>query len=279
MTILVTGATGTVGRHIVGWLVRRGVVVRALSRNQMAGGLPAGVHTVVGDLTSPVTLGPALTEVTAMHLISIGGDDYAPLQTAPAILARAADAGVRRVTVLTGTRDELAVAEAAAASGLEWTHVRPVEFMANKLAWAKSIREEGVVRAPFAAQPHAIVDEADVAAVIAAALVKNGHSGRTYTPTGPQLLTPVEAARVIGDVIGRDIQFAELGLEQMREQMRASGFDEQVIDEVVAYGTHPPQVAYTVLSTVQDVTGRLARTFDEWVAAHADTFRTGVSRS
>ena len=84
--------------------------------------------------------------------------------------------------MLTGTADELAVADAVAACGLESTHIRPVEFMANKLGWAESIRTEGVVRAAFATRPHAIVDEADVAAVVAAALAEDGHSGRTYVP-------------------------------------------------------------------------------------------------
>lgn len=107
-------------------------------------------------------------------------------------------------------------------------------------------------RAPFGTQPHAIVDEADVAA--AAALVEDGHAGRTYTPTGPDVLTPVKAARIIGDAIGRSMQFVELS----PEQMRASGFRDQVIDEVIAYGADPPHVACTVLPTGQEVTGQAA---------------------
>ena len=275
MTVLVTGATGNIGRHVVDCLVRRGgAPVRALTRNPTSKRLPERVEAVSGDLTAPDTLGRAMAGVTAMHLISIGGDDYAPLHTAEEVVARAVDAGVRRVTVLTGTEDELAVLEAVAASGLAWTHVRPVELMSNKLGWAESIRSEGVVRAPFAEQPHAIVDEADVGAVVAAALVEDGHSGRTYTPTGPQALTPVQAARVIGDAIGRDIRFVELSPEQVREQMRASGLRDQVIDDVIAYGADPPQVAYTVLPTVRQVTGRPAHSFQQWVAEHADAFRS-----
>ena len=277
MTILVTGATGTVGRHVVEQLVQSGQTVRALTRDPAGVTVPAGVEIVGGDLTAPDTLPAALAGVTGMHLISIGGDDYAPLQTAAMVLARAVEAGVRRVTVLTGSEDELAVAQAVAASGLEWTHVQPVEFMANKLGWAESIRAEGVARAPFATQPAVIVDEADVAAVAAAALLEDGHSGRTYTPTGPEAVTPIAAARRIGDVIGRDIRLVELTLEQARDQMRASGLREEVIDYIVEYGTHAPEVAYTVLPTVHQVTGRPARSFDQWVAEHADKFRSGVS--
>ena len=277
MTILVTGATGTVGRHVVEQLVQSGQTVRALTSDPAGVTVPAGVEIVGGDLTAPDTLPAALAGVTGMHLISIGGDDYAPLQTAAMVLARAVEAGVRRVTVLTGSEDELAVAQAVAASGLEWTHVQPVEFMANKLGWAESIRAEGVARAPFATLPAVIVDEADVAAVAAAALLEDGHSGRTYTPTGPEAVTPIAAARRIGDVIGRDIRLVELTLEQARDQMRASGLREEVIDYIVEYGTHAPEVAYTVLPTVHQVTGRPARSFEQWVAEHAGAFRSGGS--
>lgn len=277
MTILVTGATGTIGRHVVTQLVARGHAVRALTRRPAGATLPAGVEIVGGDLTAPDTLTAALAGVTGMHLISIGGDDYAPLPTATQVLARAVKAGLRRVTVLTGSEDELTVARAAAACGLEWTHVRPVEFMANKLHWGGSIRAEGVVRAPFGTQPHAIVDEADVAAVVTSALLEDGHSGQTYIPTGPEAVTPAQAARRIGDVIGRDIRFIELTPEQTREQMRASGLREDVIDYVIEYGIHPPETAYTVQPTVQEVTGRPARTFDQWVAEHAGAFRSDAS--
>ncbi|MGH3729138.1 MAG: NAD(P)H-binding protein [Micromonosporaceae bacterium] len=278
MTILVTGATGTVGRHVVNHLVRAGQPVRVLTRDpgraRTGQPLPDAVEIVAGDLTAPESLDAALTGVTAMHLIAIGGDGYTPLKTAEAVLAHArTSAGVRRVTVLTGTEDELAVADAVAASGLEWTHVRPVEFMANKLQWAESIRTEGVVRAPFGSQPHALVDEADVAAVIASALLEPGHSGKTYVPTGPDNITPVEATKHIAEQTGRQIEFIELTSQQMRQQMRDAGFGDDVIDAVIGYGEHPPGSAHTVLPTVEDITGRPARTFPEWVAAHADAFR------
>jgi uncharacterized protein YbjT (DUF2867 family) len=130
---------------------------------------------------------------------------------------------VRRITVLTGTDDELAVTRAVEAAGVEWTHVRPSEFMANAHFWAESIRAEGVVRAPFGQQPHAMVDEADVAAVAVSALLEDGHSGQTYKPTGPEALTRADAVRTIGEAIGRDLRFVELTEEQGREQLRESG--------------------------------------------------------
>lgn len=270
--ILVAGATGKVGGHVVDQLVRAGQRVRALTRNPAAANLPDGVEVVSGDLAAPETLLPALDGVTGMHLISFGDDGYAPLQTAPKVVELATKAGVRRVTVLTGTDDELAAAQAVEAAGVEWTHVRPSEFMANALYWAESIRAEGVVRAPFGGQLHAMIHEADVAAVAVTALLEDGHAGQTYTPTGPEALTRIEAVRTISDVIGRDIRFVELTEEQGREQLRESGYPDEVIEAVIEYGTNPPEEAYTVLPTVEQVTGRPPRTFAQWAAEHADDF-------
>ncbi len=87
MTILVTGATGTIGRHVVHQLAERGQPVRALTRNPAGATMPAGVEIVGGELTAPETLGPALEGVTGLQLMSLAGDDYMPLQTTPEILA------------------------------------------------------------------------------------------------------------------------------------------------------------------------------------------------
>jgi uncharacterized protein YbjT (DUF2867 family) len=174
--------------------------------------------------------------------------------------------------VLTGTDDELAVARAVEAAGVQWTHLRPAEFMSNALFWEASIRAEGVVRAPFGRQPHAMVDEADVAAVAVSALLEDGHAGRTYTLTGPEAFTRADAVRTIGTAIGRELRFVELTEEQGREQLRASGFPDDVVAAVIDYGRKPPPEAYTVLPTVEQVTGRPARTFSDWAAEHAEAF-------
>jgi uncharacterized protein YbjT (DUF2867 family) len=272
MTILVTGATGTIGHHVVDQLAQRGHPVRALTRDATRARLPAGVELVEGDLTRPDTLGPALQDASALHLIAMAGDDYRPLARAPEIVAAAVEAGVKHITVLTGTDDELAVVRAVESSGVDWTHVRPLEFMANKLGWADSIRSEGVVRSGFGGHVSALVDEADVAAVIVAALTEDGHGGKTYTPTGPEALSRFDAARIIGEVIGRPVRFHELTEAEVREQMRGMGVQPDVIDFVVGYEASPPPEASLVTSTVEYVTGRPSRDLASWVAAHADAF-------
>ena len=272
MTILVTGATGTIGHHVVDQLASAGHAVRALSRDPAQARVPAGVDAFEGDLTRPESLAEALRDVTALHLIAMAGDDYRALDTAPEIVEAAVAAGVKHVTVLTGSDDELAVVRAVEASGVGWTHVRPLEFMGNKLAWAESIRTDGVVRSGFGDHVSAVVHEADVAAVIAAALTESGHAGRTYTPTGPEALSRRDLARIIGEVTGRPVGFEELTEAEVRGQMQDMGVQPEVIDFVVGYEASPPPEAAVVLPVVEQVTGRPPRTFAEWVEEHAEAF-------
>ena len=83
MTILVTGATGTVGRRVVEQLLERGEHVRAVTRDPARAEFPAGVDVVRGDLADPASLESALEGVTGVHLITFGGAYFAPLETGP----------------------------------------------------------------------------------------------------------------------------------------------------------------------------------------------------
>ncbi|GAA2213727.1 NAD(P)H-binding protein [Nonomuraea monospora] len=271
MTILVTGATGTVGRRIVGRLAERGVPVRALTRNPGKAAFPDGVEVACGDLTEPATLAPALEGVTGLHLITFGGDDGAPLENGPELVELAAKAGVRRVSVLSGW-DESTVEQALRAGDLGWTRLQCVEFMANAFDWAESIRREGVVRV-FGNHPGAVVHEADIAAVAVAALVEEGHAGETYLLTGPEALTPEQRTRLIGAAIGRELRFEEQSEAEYRAAMRAAGVGDELIEFGVQLGANPPQAGSVVLPTVEHVTGRPGRTFAEWATEHAAAFR------
>ena len=271
MTILVTGATGTVGRHVVDQLIRRGQKVRALTRNPRQANLPADVEVVAGDLSDPSTLVSTLVGVSGMHLITTGAE-YTPLETGPEIVELAVKAGVRRVTVLwNGEKGpfERAVEE----SDLEWTQLQAFEFMANARKWADSIRSEGVVRDLFGGSRIAPVHEADIGRVAAVALTEDGHAGKVYTLTGPESLSVQDRVRIIREIIGRDIQFVESSEEEEREQMRKMGVQEDAIDYVIRWHLNPPKSAYTVIPTVEEITGQPARTFAQWVSEHVQYFK------
>ncbi|RZQ60537.1 NAD(P)H-binding protein [Amycolatopsis suaedae] len=271
--VLVTGATGTVGRQVVRGLADRGQRVRALTRNPAtATGVPDGVEVAAGDLADPATLGPALAGVTKLHLISFAGDGYAPLVTAPEVLDLAVAAGTRRVTVLTGY-EEGPVERAVERSGVEWTHLQPVEFMANALGWADTIRAGGTVREFGVHQPSAKIHEADIAAVAVEALLDGRHAGRSYPLTGPAAITVAESVATIGAAIGRDIPVEERPLDELAGRLRADGHPEETVAGLLRLATDPPAEVYTVLPTVEEVTGTPARPFTRWVAEHAGAFR------
>ncbi|MFI6007361.1 SDR family oxidoreductase [Streptomyces sp. NPDC051243] len=270
--VLVTGATGTVGRQVVAELLARGHEVRALTRDAAKADLPAGVEVVQGDLTEPDTLIPALDGVTGLHLITFGGPYFAPLETGPRILRPARAAGVRRVTVLHGGGPSLLEDAVRADDGVDWTVLMPVEFMANALEWADGSVTSGEVHEPFVSRLSAMVHEGDIGAVAAVALTEEGHGGQEYVITGPELLTVADKVATIAAARGREIDLVELTEGQAVERWRAAGHPEDVIGFLLeAYG-NTPEVGRTVVDTVEKITGRSARTFGEWAAEHVNAF-------
>ncbi|HYN97395.1 MAG TPA: NAD(P)H-binding protein [Pilimelia sp.] len=273
MTVLVTGATGQVGRRVVAHLLAAGHRVRALTRHPAkAASLPGAVEVVAGDLTAPDTVAPALDGVTNMHLITVGGDDYATLDTGPELVRLAHAAGVRRVAVLWNGQPG-PVETAVQAGGPAWTVLQPTDFMGNALSWASAIRAGRAVAEPFGDVPSAVIDEDDVGAVAAAVLTGDGHAGRTYPLTGPAALTPRQRLAVIGAAVGRPVEFVELTEEQARRRWRDAGHGAELIDLLAAWQSDPPPAAYTPAPTVERILGRPPRTLADWARDHADAFR------
>ncbi len=180
MTILVTGATGTVGRHVVEQLVQRGQPVRAISRNPKRANLPESVEVISADLNNSGTLKQALQDVMSMFLIVSSDQANANLQTDPKIVKMAEEAGVQKITVLVGF-EEGPVEDALKNSKMKWTLLKPTEFMSNVLEdWKESIRSEGMIQEPFGDAQSARVHEADIASVAVTALLEDGHEGKSY---------------------------------------------------------------------------------------------------
>ncbi len=232
--VLVTGATGRVGRLVVAELLRAGVPVRALTRRPEAAGLPAGVEVVAGDLTVPESLDAALQGVGSVFLVWT-----APPATAPAVVARHRVARAARRLPLVAAPDAASVLPAAesawrvsmrsierliAAAGCRSTIIRPGMFASNALHWwAPQIRGGDVVRWPYGAAETAPIDERDIAAVAARALLDDGHAGGDYVLTGPESLSQAAQVRAIGDAIGRPLRFEELSPDEFRRETAVTG--------------------------------------------------------
>jgi uncharacterized protein YbjT (DUF2867 family) len=196
--ILVTGATGTVGHHLVTDLLAEGAPVRALTRSPGTARLPADTEVTGWDPGRPETIDGAMADVTAVFV------NLAAARTSlPALITEAARHGTARVVLLSsmairdnGTQPysigtyHKSAEDAIAASGPDWTFLRCGGFAANTLAWAPMIRAEGIVRAPYGKAATAPIAERDIAAAAARVLLDEGHSGARYVLTGQQSLTP-----------------------------------------------------------------------------------------
>ncbi|MEV6772067.1 NAD(P)H-binding protein [Nocardia sp. NPDC051030] len=280
--ILVTGATGTVGRALVDQLVEAGARVRAVSRRPAEAGLPAGVEVVGADLGDPVAVAGAMQGIERVFLLSSGPE----IPEHDGILAKAAaTAGVTRLVKLSSGRtgDDAATdpiptwhragEQAVEASGVPWTIVRPLGFMSNALHWAGSIRDHDTVYAAFGQGRIAVVDPRDIAAVAAVALLGEGHDGRTYTLSGSQPLSPGEQTEILAEVLGRPLHYVEVSPEQARSAILDHGVPAELADAIMALrATALESFTSVVYPTVQDVTGSAPRTFAQWAADHAAAF-------
>ena len=290
--LLVTGATGTIGRPLIDALVNEDVKVRAVTHNPKAAGLPAGVEVVEGDLARPPTIAPHLDGVSALflHPRAVG-------LAAGELLAAARQRGVQRVVALSATNvdDSLdqqpsryqgdrnkEVEDAAVASGLAWVSLRASFFAANTLrAWGAQIRAGDVVRGPYANFSEAPIHERDLAEVVARALGSDdlvACRGRRLELTGPQLLTHQQLVATIGGVLGRPLRYQELPPEVAKQGMIQQGIPEPFVEALLArYAREVGQPA-PVTGEVERVLGRPARTYAEWVADHADAFQNEQER-
>ena len=285
--LLVTGATGTIGRPLIDALLNEDVKVRAVTHDSQAANLPAGVEVVEGDLARPDTIAPFLEGVTALflHPRAVG-------LAAGELLGLARERGVRRVVALSATNvdDPLdqqpsryngdrnkEVEDAAVASGLAWVSLRASSFAANTLrTWGAQIRAGDVVRYPYANFAEALIHERDLAEVIARALHSDdlaARRGRRLELTGPQSLTHQQLVATIGEVLGRSLRYQELPPEVAKQGMVQQGIPEAFVEALMArYAREVGQPA-PVTGDVERILGRPARTYAEWVADHADDFR------
>ncbi|MFJ5306800.1 NAD(P)H-binding protein [Streptomyces sp. NPDC088350] len=278
--ILVTGATGTVGREVVRGLPA-GPCVRVMSRDPAkAEGMFPRVRTVAGDYTDPPSLARALRGVHVAFLVTTrpDRDDDARFVSA------ARTAGVRRVVklsaaaVLDDRADDLitgwqrANEELLRACGLQWTLLRPRAFMSNSLSWAAGIRSGRTVRALYGTSPNACVDPRDVAQVAVRALTEEGHAGRAYTLTGPQALTAVAQTRELGRLLDIPLRFEELTTDEARATL-SGRCPPPVVEALLASAERQREGAKAqVEDTVRVVTGRPARSFRQWAQDHIEAF-------
>ncbi|MEU6438963.1 NAD(P)H-binding protein [Streptomyces sp. NPDC047046] len=280
--ITVTGATGNIGRTLVELLAEAGEEVVAVSRHPRTAHPLPGVRWVRADTGDAGSLRPALDGARALFLL-LGGELNSRGEAPEALLGAAAAAGVERLVLVSSqvsaTRPEalsharLREFEAAVrAFGGDFTILRPGGFASNAFAWAETVRTRRTVFAPFGDVALPVVDPADIAAVAAAALREDGHAGRTYELTGPELISPRQQAETLAGALGEAVAFVELSRAQALDRMT------RFIPEQVATGTlevlgAPLPSEQRISADVETVLHRPAGSFGRWAARNLAAFR------
>jgi uncharacterized protein YbjT (DUF2867 family) len=282
-TVLITGATGAIGRALVLNLARRRIRVRAVARSIQSRDFPAGVSYLNADLSEPEILAQVLDGVDALfvHPRAVGA-------MAPELVALAAEHGVQRLVALSAldVEEDLAlqpsrfigdrnreVEEAVSNSGLSWVCIRAPSYTSYILdLFAAQVRVGDVVRGPCATFAECPVHERDLVDVLGLALLDGEIKGRRVEVTGPESLTHQEVVDVIGAVIARPLRFEEVPSGVIASQLVAGGLPTKFAAALVHRWERDRDRRPTATEEVLQLTGHPARGFNEWVAAHAASF-------
>lgn len=284
-TVLVTGATGRIGRHLVEALATADVDVRAMTRRpQRASELAdKGADLVEGDFSDPSSLDDALVGVDRAFLLSPVLQEMSELQTN--FVEAAERAEIRYVVKLSaagadsGSRWDIArwhgeVEDRITESDIPHTHLRPVFYMQNLLDAAEQLQEEGVLARPAPPDTRInMIDTRDVAAVAAVTLTEPSHAEPTYKLTGPRPISLAEVADTLSNVADREITYQETSTAEAKAVLMDQGSPEWLATEQVALFRGFAKGAGDVeTSDVQEVLGRQPRSLRAFAEDHADAF-------
>jgi uncharacterized protein YbjT (DUF2867 family) len=275
-TILVTGATGNVGRPLVTHLVNAGANVRAVTRHPDTAQLPAGV-----ELVTSAAAGLPGASVVFLNSRALG-EELAD------VVRLAWQAGVTRLVALSainadddfsrqpsrvrGDRNK-EVEQLAVDSDLEWVSLRPTVFATNFVGmWASQIQGGDVVSGPYPSASTAPIVESDIAAVAAQALLTDDLVGQKIPLTGPEAFTNAELVDVIGSVLDRRLRYQEVPPDLVRERFIGVGFPAEFADAYIAFLAATVDKPALVTHEVDKILGRPAESFASWVADHRALF-------
>ncbi len=283
--IAVTGATGTIGSHLLPSLAERGVRVRALSRSPPRDATLPGVAWAAADLADRDGLAAVLEGAGRLFLLTGNGEDMVRLQK-NAVQA-AERAGVEEVVKLSalGATDRsksviglwhFNVERVLKASGLAWTILRPHHFAQNLLLPEVFDREGGRVFSASGEGKIPFIDTRDVAEVAAVVLTEEGREGETLTLTGPEAISYRRATEILSRTLNRPLTYVDENPDEAWVRLLAAGLPPWLVGARLALAAYQRAGGPTerVTDTVERVTGRPARTLREFARDHAADLRS-----
>ena len=287
-TTLVTGATGTVGSEVVKQLSAKGASVRAcchtLSKADKIRG--PGVETVEFDYDKPETVEAAFTGVEKLFLLTPFVENW--VEITAQLVAEAKKAGVKHIVKLSNM--ELgADAEATLLPliwhrqaekivvelGIPYTFVRPSVFMQNFInIYGPTIQAQNAIYTSAGEAKVGYVDARDIAAVAVEALTDDGHDGKIYTITGPEALSYDQVAEILSEVLGKKISHVNMSEEDELRGMEERGAPDWIIHTYIEGGRILREGRLSaVLPTVEQVTGKKPRSFEQFARDYAEAFQ------
>jgi uncharacterized protein YbjT (DUF2867 family) len=284
--ILVTGATGTIGKDVVKGLIAKGEQVRAMIHNPEKtppASREPGAEYVTGDLEKPETVIAALQGAEKAFLLSPEGPRMPELHGKFASAARGA--GVRHLVRLSilpanpeaplplakwhGEADRLVME-----SGVPYTILRPAYFMQNNLRAARTIASEGAIYGAMGDGKVGHIDTRDIAEVAATVLTSEGHEGQIYPLTGPESLSMAEVAARLSNALGKEIRYVDVPPEKAKAGMMAMGMPDWRADAWVGLGGMIAMgKADMATPAVKDILGREPHDIGQFAAEYAQAFR------
>jgi len=282
-TVLVTGATGTVGRDVAKLLSKKGAAVRAGVRDQAKARqrFDDDIALATFDFEDDSSFAGALDGVAKVFLLP-------PLlpnqvQLTSTFVDAAKRAGVRRIVKLSaiGVDDEIrfTVGKWHAAneqhireSGLAFTFLRPNSFMQNFITYFPP--RDGAIYLPWGTGTASFVDTRDVGSVAAEVLTSDGHEEKTYTLTGPAALGIADVARILSEVAGRQFKYVDVPEEAARDGMLQAGVPKWQITALMELHAINKQNRWSaVTADIEKVTGNPPTDFAQFARDHAEKFR------
>lgn len=281
--VLVTGATGNVGKEVVTALLAKQIPVRAAARDaerihQVAqkSGWTGNYESVTLDYSNPHSIAAALEGVEKVFLVTPTMGAVVDMVKAFLDVAKSSD--VKHIVRLSGmysvTEPSATHAEGErliVESGIPYTFLRPNFYMQNfNTFYADGIKRRDSIALPAGEEPISFIDVRDVADVAVAAFTQEGHADQIYTLTGGEAITHYEVAKVLSEVLGRTITYINMPEDQFREVLKAAGRTEAMANGVIyLYAPVKQMLAAPVTDDVQRVIGRAPRTIRDYARDYA----------
>ena len=286
-TILVTGATGTVGTEVVIQLsmvndVRVRAGVHSIIKGENLKRLP-DVEVVEMDFRDQNSLHAAFTHVDKVFMVTPFTNDQ--VEMAKTLVDEARKTGVKHIVKLSvlgaDAEQELQlcrwhreIEEYIINSGIAYTFLRPSSFMQNYSNFdATSIQKEGRFYHPTGSGRVSCIDVRDIASVAVEALIGTGHEGKIYELTGPEALSNQEVAGIISEVTGKQVEFVDVPEDAAKSAMLQHHMPEWMVNAMMELERSYKENKYSeTTDTVQQLTGRPPHSFRQFVEDHKESF-------